>query len=191
MKNAMFGHAELIKIMLNKSPKKRYSAEQCLQHKWFSFFAVAENQIGGTSVGAEPLIKPKFTLKAINKMSNFVRENKLKQSVLQFISTQFNLKEEERSLRQLFLQFDREKKGFITYANFLQVLGKYFGENESKLVCDRMFENLDLDGSGEISYNEFITAIIDNKSMITNERLENTFKMFDKVKKIIYLFNHL
>jgi len=175
---------DLIKIMLNKFPQKRYSAEQCMQHKWFSM-------LSNTDDGKEnkEQLKPKFTqLKAINKMSNFVMENRLKQSVLQFISTQFNLKEEERSLRQLFQQFDTEKKGYITYASFYQVLSKYFGENESKLISDKMFENLDLDGSGEISYNEFITAIIDNKSMVTNERLEKTFKMFDKVslKVLIY-----
>jgi calcium-dependent protein kinase len=172
---------DLIKIMLNKSPQKRFSGDQCLQHKWFSKLSVsqAENKENGP--------KPQFNqLKAINKMSNFVMENRLKQSVLQFISTQYNLKEEERSLRQLFLEFDCEKKGYITYASFHQVLSKYFGENESKLICDKMFENLDLDGSGEISYNEFITAIIDNKSTVTNERLENTFKLFDKVKLKLY-----
>jgi len=171
---------DLIKIMLNKSPQKRFSAEHCMQHKWFSILNLAEDKSENKE---QEEAKPKFNqLKALNKMSNFVMENRLKQSVLQFISTQFNLKEEERSLRQLFLQFDYEKKGYITYASFLQVLSKYFGENESKLICDQMFQNLDLDGSGEISYNEFITAIIDNKSMVTNERLENTFKMFDKVK---------
>jgi len=169
---------DLIKIMLNKFPQKRFSAEQCMQHKWFSLLNKVEE--GGLNKVAS---KPKFNqLKAINRMSNFVMENRLKQSVLQFISTQFNLKEEERSLRQLFQQFDTEKKGYITYASFYQVLSKYFGENEAKLISDKMFENLDLDGSGEISYNEFITAIIDNKSMVTNERLEKTFKMFDKVR---------
>lgn len=167
---------DLIKIMLNKFPQKRYSAEQCMQHKWFSMLNTDESSQN------KDAIKPKFNqLKAINKMSKFVMENRLKQSVLQFISTQFNLKEEEKSLRQLFQQFDTEKKGYITYASFYAVLSKYFGENESKLISDKMFENLDLDGSGEISYNEFITAIIDNRSMVTNERLEKTFKMFDKV----------
>ena len=166
---------ELIKIMLNKFPQKRFNAEQCLQHKWFNILDI--NDDSG--------VKPKFNqLKVINKMSNFVKENRLKQSVLQFISMQFNMKEEEKSLRQLFQQFDTEKKGYITQVSFYNILNKYFGENESKLIADKMFENMDLDGSGEISYNEFITAIIDNKSMVTNERLEKTFKMFDKVRKI-------
>jgi calcium-dependent protein kinase len=174
---------DLIKIMLNKPPNKRFSAEQCLQHKWFELNEEIEISFNEKDINNKDKIRKPQTkqLKALNRMSDFVMENRLKQSVLQFISTQFNLKEEEKSLRKLFQQFDTEKKGYITYGSFYTVLTKYFGENESKLISDKMFESLDLDGSGEISYNEFITAIIDNKTMVTNERLEKTFKMFDKV----------
>lgn len=172
--------------MLNKPPHKRFSAEQCLHHKWFDIL----NESNDSNL-REQIRKPQTKqLRALNRMSDFVKENRLKQSVLQFISTQFNLKEEEKNLRSLFEQFDTEKKGYITYGSFYTVLTKYFGENESKIISDKMFENLDLDGSGEISYNEFITAIIDNKTHVTNERLEMTFKMFDKVNictiRIIY-----
>jgi Ca2+-binding EF-hand superfamily protein len=66
-------------------------------------------------------------------MSAFLQENKLKQTVIQFISTQFNLKEEEQSLRSLFEQFDKEKKGVISLQAFTEVLSKIFGENEARL----------------------------------------------------------
>ena len=113
-------------------------------------------------------------------MANFVIENRLKQAVLQFISTQFNIKKEEENLRDVFKQFDVEKKGLITKEIFLQQLIKLYGENDAQLITDKIFTQLDRDGSGEISYNEFLTALIDDKKVVTLDRLDRAFKLFDK-----------
>ena len=43
-----------------------------------------------------------------------------------------------------------------------------------------MFSILDLDDSGLISYDEFLSAMISSKKILTDERLEKAFKMFDK-----------
>ena len=43
-----------------------------------------------------------------------------------------------------------------------------------------VFNNLDLDNSGEISYNEFLTAVIDSQKILTEDRLKKAFDMFDK-----------
>ena len=45
---------------------------------------------------------------------------------------------------------------------------------------NKIFEHLDLDGSGEISYDEFLSAMIDTKKVITEDKLERAFKIFDK-----------
>jgi calcium-dependent protein kinase len=121
-------------------------------------------------------------------MSDFVSGNKLKQSVMQFISLQFNLKEEENDLRKVFEEFDLEKTGILSIKAFTVVLTKYFGENEAKIYAENIFQNIDMNRNGEISYNEFISAILDNKSILTKERLEKAFKMFDKVKKYSKFF---
>ena len=39
---------------------------------------------------------------------------------------------------------------------------------------------MDLDGSGKISYDEFLSAMISSKKVVTEERLEKSFKMLDK-----------
>lgn len=43
-----------------------------------------------------------------------------------------------------------------------------------------MFLKIDLDGNGTIDYTEFVMATIEEKNLITNERLKMAFKMFDK-----------
>ncbi len=167
---------DLIKQMLTKYPSKRYNAEQCIGHKWFKNMEQLEMQ---------KLNKVKLNpLKAIKKMTNFVTENKFKQTVIQFISTQFNLKEEEESLKNLFEQFDPDKKGYISITTFSDLLSKYFGENEAKIFSEKIFSNIDNDGNGEISYNEFITSMMDKKILEKNQRIEKSFKMMDKVNYV-------
>ena len=43
-----------------------------------------------------------------------------------------------------------------------------------------MFEKIDLDGNGTIDYTEFVMATINEKNLVTNDRLLQAFKMFDK-----------
>jgi calcium-dependent protein kinase len=43
-----------------------------------------------------------------------------------------------------------------------------------------MFRKIDLDGNGTIDYTEFVMATIEEKNLVTNERLKMAFKMFDK-----------
>ena len=57
---------------------------------------------------------------------------------------------------------------------------KLYGENDAQLITDKIFTQLDRDGSGEISYNEFLTALIDDKKVVTLDRLDRAFKLFDK-----------
>ena len=163
---------DLLQNMLNKKPQKRYSAQNCLDHRWFNLLEAkkaAVNQFG-----------KKLQMKVINKMNDFVKENRLKQAVLQFISNQFNLKKEEEDLQTLFKEFDLKKTGEISKEIFYAKLTELYGEIEGKEICDKIFERLDLDGSGEISYDEFLSAMIDGKKVLTEDRLEKAFKMFDK-----------
>jgi calcium-dependent protein kinase len=165
---------DLIKNMLNKNPAKRLSAEMCLSHKWFK-----ENEIDDP-FGLKSYNKKYNQLKAVNKMAEFVKENRFKQAVLQFITTQFDIQQEEENLRDIFREFDVEKTGKITKKVFQKELIKLYGEEDAKVLTNKIFNSLDLDGNGDISYNEFLTSIIDSKKFITNDRLDKAFRLFDK-----------
>ena len=45
---------------------------------------------------------------------------------------------------------------------------------------DKMFKEIDIDGNGSIDYTEFVMATMNEKNMMSNERLMQAFKMFDK-----------
>ena len=155
--------------MLDKNPKKRPSALECLNDFWFQKLSFNKD------------VSVKFNkLEILERMAQFVQQNKFKQAVLQFISTQFNLKKEEENLREVFKSFDKENKGVISKKDFVEQIDNIYGGIISVEISNMVFNNLDLDNSGEISYNEFLTAVIDSQKILTEDRLKKAFDMFDK-----------
>jgi calcium-dependent protein kinase len=57
---------------------------------------------------------------------------------------------------------------------------KYFGKQMSEDDVDALFNQVDADNSGFIDYSEFVVASMNEKNLLTNEKLEAAFKMFDK-----------
>ncbi len=45
---------------------------------------------------------------------------------------------------------------------------------------DRIMKVADTDGSGEIDYSEWVVAAINKTTLLTNEKLEAAFNLFDK-----------
>ena len=164
----------LIKNMLNKNPNKRYSIEDCLNHNWFLMLEETEKNLDNSNKYKQ------IQLNAINHMAQFVKENRFKKAVLQFISNQFDMQKEEGDLREIFKSLDTSGKGQLSKQIFIDKLIELYGENDGKVLGESIFKNLDLDGSGQISYDEFLSAMINGKKIVTNERLEKAFKMFDK-----------
>ena len=165
---------ELIKLMLKKNPSERLTAEMCLKHKWFKILDDMEKNKHSAKNFKQ------IQINAIAHMSQFVNENRFKQAVLQFISTQFNIQREEGDLRELFKSMDVSGTGQLTKDEFSRKLVELYGENDGKEMASNIFNSLDMDGSGKISYDEFLSAMISSKKVVTEERLEKAFKMFDK-----------
>ena len=68
----------------------------------------------------------------------------------------------------------------ISREDFLDTIDRLYGNVISVELANEFYSNIDLDNSGSISYNEFLTSVIDSKKILTEDRLEKAFKMFDK-----------
>lgn len=53
------------------------------------------------------------------------------------------------------------------------------GIDFSEKEIDDLIKRVDIDGSGDIDYNEFINGAVSVEKMLTEERLERAFKLFD------------
>ena len=159
---------ELIKNMLTPA-KNRFSAKQVLASKWFEI-KLKDN--------IDENINNILDYRRINKYKNY---NKLKKAILTFIASRLSC-EESNKLREIFLNMDEDKNGYISFEDFRKyVINEYdiddLIENEEELK--KGFEGVDIDHNNQIDYTEFLAANLDEKIFLKNEKLKEAFRIFD------------
>ena len=61
-------------------------------------------------------------------------------------------------------------------------------KDDAEREVDRIMAAVDTNNSGEIDYSEFVTASINRQKLLSKEKLDIVFKMFDKVSKYLIFF---
>merc|ERR1711892_24822 len=77
----------------------------------------------------------------------------------------------EEEIREAFRVFDREGHGFITVPDLTEVLQK-LGEKLSTEECQELIDEADIDGDGNVNYEEFVTMLF-KRPHAQQERAEN------------------
>ena len=157
---------ELIRNMLTLA-KNRYTAKQVLSSKWLE-------------------IKLKDSDENIyyldyKHISRYKHYNKFKQAILTFIASRLN-SDESKKIRNIFYNIDENKKGFITYEDFIKYIINEC--NIDELVDDeqelkKAFQSVDSDHNNKIDYTEFLAANLDEKIFLKQEKLKEAFRTFD------------
>ena len=144
--------------------KSRYSAREVLDHPWFK------------NASNVPLSELNFDS---GFFSDYVKGSELKKISLLFIASRLDENEIE-NLKKSFEAFDKCKDGQITFEELkqglLQLKSNKLNESEAK----ELFNMIDADKNGKIDYTEFLAATIQKANYLKNERLFETFCMFDK-----------
>jgi calcium-dependent protein kinase len=58
--------------------------------------------------------------------------------------------------------------------------GKTMGEEDARKEVDRIFKTIDVNNTGAIDFTEFLLATVNHKKLLSQERMTQVFKMFDK-----------
>jgi calcium-dependent protein kinase len=88
-------------------------------------------------------------------------------------------KDEKRDLEKIFKSMDKDGNGSLDRQEVLQGYEEHFGIAITEEMVDRMFKAVDLDGNDCIDYTEFVMATMNEKDLVTNEKLRAAFKLFD------------
>lgn len=158
---------DLIQKLLCLDTTKRLSAKEALEHKWFQKDLPVDKE------------RLQHNLK---NLKSFRAEQKLQQAAYTFIASQLTTKEERQQLMETFKALDTNGDGTLSREEILEGYKQLMDEEEAEAEVNRIMQMVDLDKSGAIDYTEFITATLDKKKMMSKERLEQAFAIFDKVK---------
>ena len=92
-------------------------------------------------------------------------------------------KKQHQELRHSFNQFDENGDGLIQRSEFLKAYRTLHPELNQAEVDDRaneIFNQADVDGSGEIDFGEWCTATINQVELLSEPNMLAAFKLFDK-----------
>jgi len=117
---------------------------------------------------------------ALSNLKTFRADQKLKQATFAFIASQLLTKAEKENLAKIFKAIDKNGDGKLSKEEILEGYDLFFGKNLDKVDIEKMFDAVDIDRSGYIDYSEFVIATMNEKQLLTNEKLQSAFKMFDK-----------
>eukprot|EP00560_Eucampia_antarctica_P008499 CAMPEP_0197826320 /NCGR_PEP_ID=MMETSP1437-20131217/3295_1 /TAXON_ID=49252 ORGANISM="Eucampia antarctica, Strain CCMP1452" /NCGR_SAMPLE_ID=MMETSP1437 /ASSEMBLY_ACC=CAM_ASM_001096 /LENGTH=330 /DNA_ID=CAMNT_0043426709 /DNA_START=421 /DNA_END=1413 /DNA_ORIENTATION=- len=109
---------------------------------------------------------------SLEMFSSYTTLKKLALMVIAHKSTS----EEIGLLRKAFSKYDTTGDGTITFPEFKESLAEYAYKEEELEI---MFSGADIDGTGRLSYTEFLAATIEATGYITEERLAEAFDRLD------------
>lgn len=97
-----------------------------------------------------------------------------------FIASHLTSKEEKKDLEKIFKMIDKDGNGNLDREEVQRGYLENFGITLSDEHVNNMFDAVDIDGSGTIDYTEFVMATMNEKELITTQKLQGAFRLFDK-----------
>lgn len=165
-----------LKKLLTKDYNKRITAEDALKEKWI-VDTLAEEANYGNKINLS---------NQIHNFQKFDSKMKLKNAILAFMVHHLATEEMTRELKESFKKLDKSGDGRLS----LEELKEGFREimksqsNVKSMVTDdeitKRFEAIDIDKSGYIEIEEFITVTINEELLMNEKNLKTTFDYFDR-----------
>ena len=157
---------DLINKILTKADK-RPSAGECLEHPWIK----DHNKRS---------INQSLGKKCLNNMRKFHKGRKLQQAAMTYIVNYLMTKEEKNEMLEIFQSLDTNGDGVLSKEEIYEGYKDTLGEVEARKEVNRIMKEADIDDNGTIDYNEFVMAATNRQKLLNKEKLDATFKIFDK-----------
>ena len=158
------GAKDVVRKMLVSNPKDRATAQEILNHPWVREDGDASDE------QLEDVV--------LSRMRKFAAMNKFKKMGMLAVAKTLS-KEEIAGMKEIFQAFDTDKSGTVTISELMDGLRKKGVDKAASDVAD-LVNNMDMDGNGELDYEEFIAATLSTAKMENDDNLARAFAYFDK-----------
>ena len=155
---------DIIAKMLQKDVNLRITAKSALNHPWLH-----------TAIN-HPIDRNK-SIQILDNLQSFHPQKSLEKVTLSLIASQLTTKGEREEMLELFKKLDTDQSGTLSKSEIKNGFSLFKMITDEEL--DRIMHEVDIDGSGEIDYSEFIVACLDKHELLTQERLAMAFNEYD------------
>jgi len=159
---------KFIRRLMEIDVAQRYSAAQALDDPWLK-------EVLGQQEIDEPL-----AMSALKNLKSFRAERKLQEATWMFLVTYMSTREEKAELLKTFQALDENGDGQLSTDELVKGYRKIMGDAEAEAEVEAIMKVVDVNGSGYIDYTEFVMATINRQKLLSKDKLESAFKMFDK-----------
>ncbi|CAB9503650.1 MAP kinase-activated protein kinase 2 (Fragment) [Seminavis robusta] len=177
---------DFIEYLLTYDEDERPTAAQALQHAWLQHCDddLSEAQVVDMDKSARVSLE---SLKAFH-----AADSKLKQCTYSLIASQIVRKEEKEYLDKIFQMIDVDCDGQISADDMRTIYNDKFGIDLQQDDLDGILYEVNLSGSGSISYSEFVIAsMLEKGVLVTEHNLELAFQMMDTTQSGFLTFETL
>lgn len=152
---------DFITKLLTRDQDKRPNAEGALKHAWIQQANDLQKEAVQTDVA----------MSALTNLKSFNAQSKLKQATFAFIASQLLSKQEKEQIDKVFRAMDKNGDGKLSKEEIKAGFSDYFDRSLNDQEIDEMFEKVDADKSGAIDYSEFVVATMNEKNLLSNNKL--------------------
>lgn len=160
------GAKDLIRKMMEVNVNLRLTAKAALEHPWIRN-------------APQHALDDSLASQIMSNLRAFHWEKRLQKATLSFIVSQLTTKSEKEELLELFKSLDKDHNGTLSRQEILEGLCVFSRATNIEGEIDRIMAQVDSDGSGEIDYSEFITATMNKARLLSRDKLEAAFKLYD------------
>jgi calcium-dependent protein kinase len=157
---------EFVRALMNVDVEARLSAQQALEHPW-----IVKN---GSLMPDEAI-----AIAALDNIKKFKCDKVLRSATFSYIASQLIGKRERDLLSTAFRFFNKSNDGRLTKEQLREAYTHYKRDVTDEEL-DTLFASMDTDKSGSISFSEFLTASMTERSLTGQDKLQSAFRMFDK-----------
>lgn len=116
---------------------------------------------------------------ALENLRDFRISNSLMFATMNYVNNCLSTEEERRQLSEIFKYLDRDNDGVLSFDELVEGYTGVYSRSIAENIVDDIFLKIDMNHSGRLEYNEFVTYAMLSRKIVQENKLKAAFQMFD------------